>query len=303
VSGFGPHYDVHDVFIFPISGAKHWKIYPPIFDLPHASQLFRPQMFTNSAPLLELDIEPGELLYSSRGYVHTTNTGNRAYAHATVGVTVYTRVELLAIWLQSSKNEVDFRRALPPGFAYRPELKQEPNNVFARLVAEFHAKLDGEHLIESFLQRVRDGYLGQRAAGAGFDANVVVIGPRSELKVLPRDRYRLCEEDGGIVPKFEGKALPHAASRPRCSRRHVQEPPVPTRGPRRRFERGDETGLGALSAQGRLFDPVRIVPYAAEQKPTAQRRLNAVAAARKSRRLFEWKCLKRSTQGCSRQLA
>ena len=58
------------------------------------------------------------------------------------------------------------------------------------------------------MQRVRDGYPGQRAAGVGFDANVVVIGPRSELKTLPRGRYRLCEEGGGIVLKFEGKALP-----------------------------------------------------------------------------------------------
>ncbi len=208
VSGFGPHYDVHDVFIFQLSGAKHWKIYSPIFDLPHASQPFRPRMFTDSAPLLELDIEPGDLLYLPRGFVHTTNTGNRASAHATLGVTVYTWVELLAIWLQSSKNEVDFRRSLPPGFAHRPELKQELEEGFARLVAKFHAKLDGEKLVESFLQRVRDGYPGQRAAGAAFDANVVVIGPHSELKTLPRGRYRLCEEDGGAVLKFEGKAVP-----------------------------------------------------------------------------------------------
>ena len=130
MSGFGPHYDVHDVFIFQISGAKNWKIYPPIFDLPHASQPFRPQMSPDSAPLLELDIEPGDLLYLPRGFVHTTNTGNRASAHATLGVTVYTWVELLAIWLQSSKNDADFRRALPPGFAHRPELKQELKEGF-----------------------------------------------------------------------------------------------------------------------------------------------------------------------------
>ena len=145
--------------------------------------------------------------------MHTTNTGNRASAHATLGVTVYTWVELLAIWLQSSKNEVDFRRALPPGFAHRPELKRELEEGFARLVAKFHAKLDGEKLVESFLQRVRDGYPGQRAAGAGLDANVVVIGPRSELKTLPREplsplrgRRRRCSE-------IRGQGRPHAAPR------------------------------------------------------------------------------------------
>jgi len=208
VSGFGPHHDTHDVFIFQISGGKHWKIYAPIIGLPHASQLFRPHMFAGAAPLLELDVEPGDLLYLPRGVVHSTTTSNRASAHATLGVTVYTWVELLAIWLQSSKDEVGFRRALPPGFAHRPELKQELKDGFARLIAELHEKLDSESLVESFLQRVREGYPGQHAAAGGFDANVVVIGPRSELKALPRRRYRVSEEGGSIILQFEGKTVP-----------------------------------------------------------------------------------------------
>ena len=131
-----PHYDVHDVFVFQISGSKHWKIYSPIFDPPHASQPFRPQMFTQSAPLLELDIEPGDLLYLPRGFVHTTNTTDHASAHVTLGVTVYTWMELLAIWLQSSKNDVAFRRALPPGFASRPELKQGLKDGIVEVVSD-----------------------------------------------------------------------------------------------------------------------------------------------------------------------
>ncbi len=211
VSGFGPHHDTHEVFIFQISGGKHWKIYPPIIELPHSSQLFRPQMFTGAAPMLELDIEPGDLLYLPRGVVHSTTTLNRASAHATLGVTVYTWVELLAMWLQSSKDKVDLRRALPPGFAHRPELKRELMDGFAKLVAELHEKLDSESLVESFLQRAREGYPGQRAAEGGFDASVVVIGPRSELRALPRDLYRMSEEGGGIVLRFEGKTLPISA--------------------------------------------------------------------------------------------
>jgi len=36
----------------------------------------------------------------------------------------------------------------------------------------------------------------------------VVIGPRAELKTLPRDRYGVSEQGGSIVLKFEGKTLP-----------------------------------------------------------------------------------------------
>ena len=126
----------------------------------------------------------------------------------TLGVTVYTWVEVLATWLQSSRDEVDLRRALPPGFAHRPELKQELEKGVARLVANLQARLDGEALVESFARRARHGYPGQRAAEGGFDANVVVIDPCGKLKTLPRDRYVVSEEGGGIVLKFEGKTLP-----------------------------------------------------------------------------------------------
>ena len=68
VAGFGPHYDTHDVFILQISGAKHWRVHAPTLELPHVSQPFHPRMFNNSAPLLELDMEPGDLLYLPRGY-------------------------------------------------------------------------------------------------------------------------------------------------------------------------------------------------------------------------------------------
>lgn len=207
VFGFGPHHDVHDVFIFQISGVKHWQIRAPIVELPHTSQPFRPQMYSPCPPLLELDIEPGDLLYLPRGFIHSTTTSKTASIHVTLGVTVYTFVEMLAIWLQSSKNDASLRRALPPGFARRPEAQRQLKDDFVRLVDAFREKLDAETLVEIFLQRVREGYPGQRAAGDAFDANVVVVGPQSLLATPPRERYRLIEDGGNIILEFDGGSL------------------------------------------------------------------------------------------------
>ncbi len=127
--------------------------------------------------------------------------------HITLGVTVYTFVELIAVWLQSGKNEAAFRRALPPGFASRPELKQGIEDAFSRLVADFNQKLDAQQMVETFLQHVREGYPGRSGPGREFDLDVAVIGPRSKFKALEPGQYAISEEGENIVLKFGGKTL------------------------------------------------------------------------------------------------
>ena len=205
--GFSPHYDTHDVFILQIAGSKHWKIHKPPINLPHRTQPYHPQMPAPSAPLLELDLEPGDLLYMPRGFVHQANTVDHASMHVTLGVTVYTFVELFAVWLQSSKNEATFRRALPPGFAKHPELKQGIKDEFSRLVADLTHKFDVHQTVETFLQHVMEGYPGRSGPGREIDLDVAVIGPRSKFKALERSQYAISEEGENIILKFGGKTL------------------------------------------------------------------------------------------------
>ncbi|MDD4914322.1 MAG: cupin domain-containing protein [Methylococcales bacterium] len=206
-SGFSPHYDPHDVFIFQISGSKHWKIYPPPLNLPHRTQPFQPQMFAPTAPLLELDLEPGDLLYMPRGYIHAANTASCTSMHVTLGVTVYTFVDLVSIWLQTVKDEAGFRHAFPPGFASSPALKQGVVEEFSRLAEDFHRKLDAQQMVETFLQRVRDGHPGRCGDAEPFDLDVVVVSLQTRLKVLEKGMYTLTEEGDNIVLKFKGRTL------------------------------------------------------------------------------------------------
>jgi hypothetical protein len=202
-AGFTPHYDTHDVFILQISGAKHWRIYNPPLTLPHRTQPFSPSNYRPSDPLLEVDLVPGDLLYLPRGFVHSTTTSDAASMHVTLGVTVYTWVDLMAEWLQTAKNDPRFRRALPPGFAKDADQKPALMAEFAQLLSEFQ---DGEtdHLIDPFLKKV-----GSNVGGTGgrFDFAVAAIGSQSKLRMPRPTHYTITEIGGEVAIKFNGKAL------------------------------------------------------------------------------------------------
>ena len=76
--GFTPHYDTHEVFVLQIAGTKRWRVFQPPQPLPHRSQPFTPIGYALPAPLLELELKPGDLLYLPRGYVHAANTSRTA---------------------------------------------------------------------------------------------------------------------------------------------------------------------------------------------------------------------------------
>lgn len=203
-AGFSPHYDTHEVFVLQIAGRKRWRIHKPPLSLPHRSQPFDPRSYVPSAPLLEVDLTPGDLLYLPRGFVHTTATSDSFSVHVTLGVTVYTWMEVLADWIQSSKNGLSFRRALPPGFAGHEDVKQSLKDQLPRIITELQRMTDYGGLLDGFSHRVRSARAGTRS---DFYTDVMVIGPQTELETLNRDCYVVAEERGKIVLKFHGKTI------------------------------------------------------------------------------------------------
>ena len=74
--GFGAHYDVHDVFVLQVEGAKRWHIHAPVHPLPLRSQpgdAYAAQIAHAAAqePLLDVVLRPGDCLYLPRGYLHS----------------------------------------------------------------------------------------------------------------------------------------------------------------------------------------------------------------------------------------
>jgi ribosomal protein L16 Arg81 hydroxylase len=106
---------------------------------------------------MEVELAPGDLLYLPRGFVHSTATARESSLHITLGVTVFTWVELLAEWFQTSKAYPRYRRALEPGFAHDPEARARLKGELPEIIAELQKLADYDALIDSFARRVGSG--------------------------------------------------------------------------------------------------------------------------------------------------
>jgi ribosomal protein L16 Arg81 hydroxylase len=161
--------------VLQIAGRKHRRIHEPPLPLPHLSQSFDPRSYAPSGPLFELALVPGDLLYLPRGFVHTITTSNRPSVHVTLGITVYTWVELLTEWVQSSKYNRTFRRALPPGFAGDEAVRKVLGDRLRQMIAELESATDYEKFLDGFSRGVRSPRVGLQA---DFSTDVTDTGPR-----------------------------------------------------------------------------------------------------------------------------
>jgi ribosomal protein L16 Arg81 hydroxylase len=205
-AGFTPHYDTHEVFVLQLSGLKRWRVYPPPIELPHRSQPFSPGHYVlPPAPLMEFDLAAGDLLYLPRGHVHTTTTAERSSLHVTIGITVYTWMELLLELIQSSGLEQrEFRRALPPGFAHQPEARRELAQRLPELLDRVRVALDPEAITERFATRIRSA---QPRAPVAFHADASFIGPDSRLRLVEGIDQRLVRERDGLILQLGGRRV------------------------------------------------------------------------------------------------
>lgn len=118
--GFAHHYDVHDVFVLQVAGAKRWQIHRPVLVDPLRHQPWTEhqaevQQASSQDPLIDTVLEPGDALYLPRGYVHGAQAMDGVSAHLTVGVHSVTRFAIVDALLAEAAADVDLRTSLPLG--------------------------------------------------------------------------------------------------------------------------------------------------------------------------------------------
>ncbi|MCH1868073.1 JmjC domain-containing protein [Nocardioides sp. CFH 31398] len=119
-TGFDPHYDVHDVFVLQFTGRKRWRIHAPVVDAPLRDQPWQDHRAAVAAraaeePLIETVLEPGDVLYLPRGYLHSASALGELSGHLTIGVQPVTRAFLASRVLDLVSDDVELRRSLPMG--------------------------------------------------------------------------------------------------------------------------------------------------------------------------------------------
>lgn len=122
--GFDDHYDVHDVFVLQIAGTKRWVIHEPVYadpmrDQPWTDRRAAVEAAAAEAPAIDTVLEPGDVLYLPRGWLHAAQAQGEVSIHLTLGVHVWTRYalaeQLAQAALASLRDDPQARATLPLG--------------------------------------------------------------------------------------------------------------------------------------------------------------------------------------------
>lgn len=160
--GFAPHYDDIEAFVLQLEGAKHWKVYAPSTPQEHLPRFSSGNLSQDEIgePILDVKLEPGDMLYFPRGFIHQAETVEGKHSlHLTVSMyqkTSYADLleALVPVALQRAINsDIRFREGLPlnihqvMGCAFsendspeRTEIREKVKSLFGKIFD--HASVD-----------------------------------------------------------------------------------------------------------------------------------------------------------------
>ncbi len=143
------HFDLQDVFVLQIQGAKEWNILKPAVELPVEGQAWqemgrakRERFLEEAEPSVELTLTPGDVLYVPRGYLHDAKASTETSIQLTVAVVTLSRFDLFRQLAERASQDKWFREALPlysdnsEISSEMPELLSEGFRRLERLAAE-----------------------------------------------------------------------------------------------------------------------------------------------------------------------
>jgi bifunctional lysine-specific demethylase and histidyl-hydroxylase NO66 len=154
-AGLAPHHDTHDVFVLQVAGTKSWALREPVLEAPLDRNVSDHDAAATQPLLLEADLTPGDALYMPRGVVHSAAAQEQLSLHLTVGILAVTGHDVARRLLDRAADDLTFRRALPPGYPFDPDLARK---AVAGVVQQLVLWLD--HLSESDMAAVADELCG-----------------------------------------------------------------------------------------------------------------------------------------------
>lgn len=122
--GFDDHYDVHDVFVLQIAGAKRWFVREPVHpdplrDQPWSDRRCAVADAAQGEARIDTVLEPGDVLYLPRGWLHAAQAQGEVSIHLTLGIHSWTRYALAEQLAQSAlallRDDPQMRSTLPLG--------------------------------------------------------------------------------------------------------------------------------------------------------------------------------------------
>lgn len=123
IQAFSTHFDLHDVFALQVEGEKVWHVYEaradnPVHPVPPGDEAEKWLIASRGKLLLEITMQPGDILYLPRGQYHDAITGASASLHVTFGLEPATGLSLFSLLESLAGRDSRFR-------AYLPDASQE----------------------------------------------------------------------------------------------------------------------------------------------------------------------------------
>ncbi len=240
--GLAVHYDTHDVFVLQFGGSKQWSVYEPVLEDPLPSQPWSSSRGEAGDPILSATLGAGDSLYVPRGFLHSALAQEGTSAHLTIGVVTTTWSDVVSTAMSGIDDELDFRRALPVGFAHDPELLAPAVAAHLEQLRAWLDKVDVGAVAERTARRF---WSGRRPILAGQLHQLSLLDDLSDGSRLRRRPGAICRIDmhGDRLRMLLGDRELHMASR--------LEPVI------RRIVAGDEFEVSDLADQ--LDAPSRLV--------------------------------------------
>ncbi|MFZ3561753.1 cupin domain-containing protein [Streptomyces sp. BH055] len=183
--GFDDHYDVHDVFVVQIQGRKRWLVHEPVHPDPLRDQPWtdRRDAVAEAArgpAYIDTVLEPGDVLYLPRGWLHAAEAQGEVSVHLTLGVHVWTRYalaeQLAEAALAAMRDDPATRASLPLGAAAGPAAIDD---IRERLTAAVAAADPAPLFHRARRGRARPAALGPLAQLAAVET----LGARSPVRL------------------------------------------------------------------------------------------------------------------------
>ena len=205
--GFSPHWDTTNVFILQFTGTKNWMIYDSPVTLPTTRQRIYPGDWTRVEPTLTAMLEPGDLLYIPRGFVHEARSADAVSGHMTLELRALTYADLLRQIADDADADPWLRRPLPIDYQ-----SVASNDDFLRHVHEYFDQVN----LPAYIERLHADFAHDRLPDVtdrlADYVKLPLFGAGSRLQIRSVVCHELSSGGGKTVLKFDRKMLEFPAS-------------------------------------------------------------------------------------------
>ncbi len=198
--GFAMHYDTHDTIIIQIEGSKHWRVYDAPSQLPLEDRFFDKKLHAVGDVQLEIEMQPGDLLYIPRGFLHEGKANEELSLHVTLGLYPHKWYHVLADAVaKAAEAEPRLRGTVDFNDLADPEFAAVLQSVFSS--ERLHGAFDAA--VSSFFKERPNGLDGQMRQ----IADLPQLNEHSVVAMRANMLYEMTEGEQSTKIAFSGKNL------------------------------------------------------------------------------------------------